>query len=101
MAVFISSACMLIGNNNQPLGCAFECDIFITNFTYVCNHEKGYHGARITSLNVSFLIFGTLIIGLFIYSCNIASKLESAISSGEKTLIEMDSNKAFSVVQAS
>ena len=55
IAVFICSACMLIRNNNQPLGCVFKCDIFSTNFTYVCNHEKGYHGARITSLNVSFL----------------------------------------------
>ena len=98
--VFISSACMLIGNNNQPLGCAFDCDIFSRNYTNIC-HQEGYHGVRITSLIVSCMIFGSLIIGLSIHIYKLkwlTIEYESTMNKRGEMLIEMDNNESISDV---
>ena len=87
IAVFLSSASMLIGNNNQPLGCALNCNIFSRNYTNVCN-LKGYHGARTAFQIVPFMLFGMLIIGIAIHWFKLS--LNSNTNRGE-IVIEMES----------
>ena len=91
---------MLIGNNNQPLGCVFDCDIFSRNYTNIC-HQEGYHGARITSLIVSCMIFGSLIIGLSIHIYKLkwlTINYGSTMNKRGEMLIEMDNNESISDV---
>ena len=56
---------IMIASNDEPLACAFNCDILSRNFTKNCD-EAAYHGARITLLSTSLIFLTILCIGLII-----------------------------------
>ena len=69
LAVFISSAFLLIGSNNEPLGCSYNCDLYRGNMTETCD-QKAFHETRVSLLTVSLVLISvptTYCIGVYCY----------------------------------
>ena len=61
--VFISSAFLLIGSNNEPLGCSYNCDLYRGNITETCD-QKAFHETRVSLLTVALVLISVPSIGL-------------------------------------
>ena len=75
IAVFLFLAFLLIGNNNEPLGCVFSCDVFNENITATCD-QNGFHGTRISLSTLSLILISILCTGLAIHWLKFTLKLK-------------------------
>ena len=64
--IFISSAFLLIGSNNEPLGCSYSCDLYHGNMTETCG-QKAFHETRVSLLTVALVLISVPSIGLVFY----------------------------------
>ena len=61
------TALLLVGENTQPLGCLFQCDISTDNSTSTSCKPEAYHGTRIAILGLCMFYFGGVFIVLVDY----------------------------------
>ena len=61
------SALLLVGENTQPLGCLFQCDITTDNSTNTSCKPEAYHGTRVAILALCMFYFGGVFLVLVDY----------------------------------
>ena len=55
LGIWLGTFFLLLGGNFKPLACRFDCDIYNSNFTTLCDVE-GYHSTRLAIQFTSFCI---------------------------------------------
>ena len=82
---------IMIASNDEPLACAFNCDVLNKNFTNNCN-EAAYHGTRITLLSTSLILLTILCIGLIVQfiklTKNVKEKKHSQDNNGNQKILQ-------------
>ena len=74
--VIFATGFLMIGSNNEPLSCAFDCQVFFSNnFTTDCN-ETNYHTTRILLLSLSLIILTPLCMHLSVRFIKLTYKLK-------------------------
>ena len=66
VVIWFSSGVAIIADNDQPIGCLFECDFTTENRTNVCN-EGAQHGTRIGLLFIALIPLAVMSISIFIH----------------------------------
>ena len=86
LGIWFCTMFLLLGGNFKPLACRFDCDIYSSNFTTLCNIE-GYHSTR---LSIQFLSFFLLsMFGIFL----LARWIKLTKQYGSLTIIEAHTEK--------
>ena len=68
LGIWLCTMFLLLGGNFKPLACRFDCDIYSSNFTALCDIE-GYHSTRFLIQAISFCLlsmFGICLIARWI-----------------------------------
>ena len=84
VVIWFSSGVAIIADNDQPIGCLFECDFTTENRTNVCN-EGAQHGTRIGLLFLALFPLAIMSISIFIHWIKKMRQLYSSTPPTSKT----------------